>query len=542
MNKFRCLAFGLGLISLSPNLRAQGLLLERLATSSSTALGHALCVTPDVDGDGHPDFVVSSRGPSNEIGRVFVYSGSDFSVMTVLLGAANGARFGQAVAAVGDIDHDGFCDLIVGASGESKAYVIRASTGDILFTLSDSGNGSMGSAVAGAGDVNADGWPDVLAGAPNYSTWQSTVGRAYLYSGFDGSLIRMHEGTQPLQGAGFKVAGGVDINLDGKSDYLVGDSNHGGAPTAAVRLYSGSNGALMRTFIIFPEPTDFGACIAFVDDVDGDGKKDVAVGSPGDSTIGQDAGRVDWFSTGTGLLLRTAYGASVGASFGTGLGDAGDVNSDGVGDLWVAAPGTSGTWGRIKLISGANLSELASLQGIASGFLPNIAGGVDFNLDGATDLVAGTSGSFRVYTIAPSRGLAYCSAKTNSQACVPAMDATGTATRSGQDDYHLLAANELNNKPGIVIWSRMRGYSPLGGGYLCLAPSIFRRALPSSGGTPTGIDCTGVYDYYLSHAEMNLLGMLAGDTMYAQVWSRDPGWSPPNNIGLSDGWIFTIGP
>jgi len=65
----------------------------------------------------------------------------------------------------------------------------------------------------------------------------------------------------------------------------------------------------MRTFILFPEPTDFGACIAFVDDVDNDGKQDVAVGSPGDSTIGQDAGRVDWFSTGTGLWLRTAYGA-----------------------------------------------------------------------------------------------------------------------------------------------------------------------------------------------------------------------------------------
>jgi len=542
MNTTRWHWVGLTLFCMGPSLGAQGLLFEKHDPSSATGLGLAVCLTPDVNGDGHPDFVVASREPSSTgSGRVYVHSGLDFSVMSVILGSVNGAWLGDSLAPVGDIDHDGLCDLVLGAPGESKAYVVRGSTGDTLFTLSDSGNGNLGRAVAGAGDVNGDGWPDVLAGAPDYSTWQSTVGRAYLHSGFDGSLIRMHEGAVPMQGAGFQLCGGVDIDLDGKSDYLVGDAYHGGAPASAVRLYSGVNGALLQTFSIAPEPYEFGACIAFVDDVDLDGLQDVAIGSPGDTTNGQNAGRVDWFSSASGALLRTALGASVGARFGTKISDGGDANADGIRDLWISAPGTGGTWGRIKLLSGSNLAQLASLQGTASDFLPEIAGGFDLDLDGSTELVAGTYGSFRLYSLAPTPGISYCTAKLNSQGCLPAMSAVGTANRSGADDFHLITSNVLNNKSGVLVWGRARGFSPLGGGNLCLAPPIYRRAIPSSGGSATGLDCSGVYDYFLSHAEMNLLGMLAGDTLHAQVWSRDPGWSPPNNIGLSDAREFTVG-
>jgi hypothetical protein len=396
--------------------------------------------------------------------------------------------------------------------------------------------------TAGAGDVNGDGWPDILAGAPDYSTWQSTVGRAYVYSGFDGSLIRMHEGSAVLQGAGRQLCGGVDIDGDGKSDYMVGDSYNGGAPASAVRLYSGATGALLQTFSIAPEPIEFGLSMVFVDDLDSDGIPDVALGSPGDATIGQDAGRVDWFSTATGLVLRTSLGASVGARFGTEISDAGDVNGDGMRDLWVSSPGLGGTFGRIKLLSGLDATQLMTINGIASNFLPHISGGFDLDGDGKSELVAGTLGSFRLFSTAPARGATYCTAKTNSLACVPVLAATGTASRSAPDDFHLLATNVLNNKPGIVIWSRARGYSPLGNGSLCLSSPIFRRTLGSSGGSPSGLDCTGVYDYYLSHAEMNLLGMLAGDTVYTQMWSRDPGFSPPNNIGLTNGWVFTMAP
>ena len=537
-------AAGVVLVALVATISAsaQGLVQETIGVSHTAGIGREVRMLPDVDGDGHPDFAAAAIGVTNSNGRVYVYSGLDRSVLLVLIGNTNGSNLGAALAPVGDVDHDGLGDFAAGAPGESKVYVFKGSDGSVLHALADGGNGSLGLAVAGAGDVDGDGWPDVLGGAPNLSTWQSTVGRAYVYSGFDGSLIRTHEGAVPLQGAGFRLAGDVDVDGDSRPDYLIADSFIGGAPASAVRLYSGASGNLLKTFSILPEPQEFGTGLAFVDDLDGDGRRDVAIGSPGDSTLGIDTGRVDWFSSSTGALIRTAWGPNLSGRFGAAISDAGDLNGDGFRDLWVAAPGRFGTWGRIRLISGSDMAVILTIPGIASDFLPNVSGGVDLDGDGALDLVAGMPGTFRVYSTAPTAGTSYCTAKTNSRGCIPLMSANGTASRSGPDDFHLTATNVLNNKPGILIWSRARGLSPLGGGQLCLNGPVFRRPLAPSGGSPTGLDCTGVFDYGLSHLEMNILGMLAGDTIYSQLWSRDPGFSPPNNISLSNGWIFTMAP
>ena len=131
-----------------------------------------------------------------------------------------GGLFGFSVAAVGDLNHDGVPDVLVGVPHHSnfdadhinagEAFVFSGANGSILFTLIDpdeeEGN-RMGFAVAGLGDVNGDGVPDLLVGVPkkNVSEDLPDVGTAYIFSGADGSLIRSLN--PPTQGGAEQTAG-----------------------------------------------------------------------------------------------------------------------------------------------------------------------------------------------------------------------------------------------------------------------------------------------------------------------------------------------
>jgi Tol biopolymer transport system component len=136
----------------------------------------------------------------------------------------------------------------------------------------------------------------------------------------------------------------------------------------------------------------------------------------------------------------------------------------------------------------------------------------------------------------------YCTAKINSLGCLPSIGSVGVPAGSGPDGFYVTAAGVLNNKLGMMLWSLTPASNPFGGGILCLQQPITRTPSQPSGGSPTGIDCTGSYAFHFSHAYM-IQQLLAGNTtVYAQYWSRDPGFAPPNNIGLTNGLRFTICP
>lgn len=165
----------------------------------------------------------------------------------------------------------------------------------------------------------------------------------------------------------------------------------------------------------------------------------------------------------------------------------------------------------------------------------------------ASNLVAGdTNGAQDIFmsdTGVQCSGLPhFCTAKTNSQGCVPEICAENLPSMSGPDDFNVTAHGVLNNKTGILLWSLAQGSHPLGGGTLCLGSPIIRTPAQNSGGTPTGNDCTGLYSFSFSQAYMAAHGLSAGSVVYAQYWSRDPFIAPPNNIGLTDGLEFTVGP
>ncbi|MCC6406182.1 MAG: hypothetical protein IT453_03375 [Planctomycetes bacterium] len=136
----------------------------------------------------------------------------------------------------------------------------------------------------------------------------------------------------------------------------------------------------------------------------------------------------------------------------------------------------------------------------------------------------------------------YCTAKTNSLGCVPQLAFSGSPSLSGPDDFTLSATQVLNNKFGIVFWGPGATAIPFGGGTLCVKAPIVRTNVQSSGGNPPPDDCSGDYSLLFSHAYVAAQGLTPGFVVHGQFWSRDPGFAPPDNLGLTAAVRFELRP
>jgi len=134
-------------------------------------------------------------------------------------------------------------------------------------------------------------------------------------------------------------------------------------------------------------------------------------------------------------------------------------------------------------------------------------------------------------------GVSYCTPKLNSLGCSPTIFTTGTPSLSGTAQaFRIWADNVLNQKVGLMLWSRSPASTPFGGGTLCVAAPITRTAAQNSGGTSLPAqDCTGTYVLQFTPALMSQAGLVVGDDVYSQYWSRDNGFPPPDNVGLTGG-------
>ena len=251
-------------------------------------------------------------------------------------------------------------------------------------------NAEFGVSVASVGDIDADGVPDVLIGAPNETVGDSTeAGRAYLFSGSDDALLRTLVAPDSIGRVGFggNVAGPGDINGDGTPDLLVGASG----PTSAGRAYmfDGSSGEVLYT-LTSPNSTSNGffavSSLTPVEDVDGDGVKDLLIGGFGES-------RAYLFSGAEGEMLHTLTSPDGGGAFGGATAGIGDLNGDGVTELLVGAAAQTVNdmpWaGRAYVFSGASgtlLRKLTSPNAKAKGiFGYSVAGIGDVNKDNTPD-------------------------------------------------------------------------------------------------------------------------------------------------------------
>lgn len=137
----------------------------------------------------------------------------------------------------------------------------------------------------------------------------------------------------------------------------------------------------------------------------------------------------------------------------------------------------------------------------------------------------------------------YCTSKVNSLGCTPAIATSGSASASAGSGFAISATLVLNQKQGLLLYGTSGPAAvPFHGGWLCVAPPRRRTPVQSSGGSSAGSNCSGAYvfDFNAWTATGSDPALIAGATVNAQYWSRDPGFAPPNNVGLTDAVEFHL--
>jgi hypothetical protein len=304
---------------------------SRTLTGAAT-FGTSVSAAGDVDGDGFGDVVVGAPGASTVLVFYGNLSGLGARTPTTITGPVS--TFGASVAAAGDVDGDGYGEIIVGAPGAGRAYVYRGTSTGIDTTAAwalVSAGGNFGYSVGSAGDVNADGFADVIVGDPNQ-------GEARIYQGAAAGLGAVPVAARTLTGSndfGWAVAGAGDVNGDGYTDVIVGAP---GAKRAYVYVGSATGTTATAVTLRTAGGGQFGGAVGSAGDLDGDGYDDVVVGTEIDRRAWVFSGA----STGLGTTATSTLISGLGATrYGASVASPGDVNGDGVSDLLIGAPGTN---------------------------------------------------------------------------------------------------------------------------------------------------------------------------------------------------------
>jgi hypothetical protein len=253
----------------------------------------------DVNGDGRPDLAVSGQpdaGTPQPAGFVRVFSGADGSLLRQHSGASATSRLGCSIAPAGDVDGDGVCDLVAGDWRDSTAAVaagavrvFSGASGASLYTFrGDLAQDQLGQHVDGAGDLDGDGRADLLASSPFADGAQKDLGLVRAWSGADGHVLHSLRGDFPLDQFGAAIAGVGDVDGDGDDDFLVGAfaDDDGGTNSGRVRLYSGPDAAVVATYDGNSASDELGFSVASLGDVDGDKGLDFALSAPVDDSGG----------------------------------------------------------------------------------------------------------------------------------------------------------------------------------------------------------------------------------------------------------------
>lgn len=135
-----------------------------------------------------------------------------------------------------------------------------------------------------------------------------------------------------------------------------------------------------------------------------------------------------------------------------------------------------------------------------------------------------------------------CEAKSNSLGCVPTLTFSGRPSLSGTGAFTVRADGFLSQTQGLLYWGLSPAAVPFAGGLRCVAPPLMNTSAQNSGGTVAPQDCTGSIAFSFTPAYFATHGLSAGTTLFVQVYGRDRGFLPPDNIQLSAAIAFTICP
>jgi hypothetical protein len=370
--------------------------------------GGSVSAAGDVNGDGFDDVIVGASGANIASGSAYAYSGLDGSLIYQWDGQFPLDRFGWSVSTAGDVNGDGYDDIIIGApdtdfngSASGSAYVYSGLNRSLIYQWDGKlADDRFGGSVSTAGDIDGDGFADLIVGAAGTDINGSNSGSAYAYSGLDGSLIYQWDGQLTDDHLGGSVSTAGDVDGDGFADLIVGATatDINGSNSGSAYVYSGATGLPLYQFNGQNSVSRFGYCVSAAGDVNGDGYDDIIIGawSADDNVLNSGSAYV--YSGDTGLLLHLFSGQSTNDRFGYSVSGAGDVNGDGLDDLIVGANGASNGFGSgsAYVYSGApNGSLIYQFDGrnASDHFGGSVSAVGDVNGDGYDDIIIGADSS-----------------------------------------------------------------------------------------------------------------------------------------------------
>ena len=476
-------------------------------------------------------------------------------------------------SAIEDFDKDGNLDIVVtteGFQGGGKVNVLFGDgAGDFGTNASFVHSACWG---VGVGDFNGDTWPDL---AITTYGWAQHGIRVYLNDhlrGFNAAGNVSTLATPPVAC--------VTGDFDGNGTLDLAAASEGGG--YAVDWFRGNGNGTFSSFNYVPYTSGLVGRRIVAADFDNDQDLDLALAhSTGIKILLNTANTYDWFHppvvsfpfasgveslqavdfdgdgvqdlvTGGNGQVRVWHGhgdgtfAQVGATQTTAAGTAdlrvADIDGNGLLDVMVA--GLSG----IGLFYGQGGGVLSAPQQFTSGVQPLTGVVGDWNNDGRIDLAVGCNNYANdaylsvhlQQDIAPP--VAYCTAKTNSQGCIPAISSSGQAHATGTLPFEVSATYVINQQSGILAFGYLRAATPFQGGTLCVGGALKRTPVQNSGGTIGMTDCSGVFAYDMNGRIRSGLepGLIAGATVDAQYWYRDP--ASASTTGLSNALEFVIAP
>ena len=453
-------------------------------------------------------------GDTNWMDDVFVHNRQTGETVRVSVGSGgaqgNGGSYGGLLSADGRFvvfssyatnlvprDTNGYWDIFVHDRESGETRRVSVSSGE------DEANGHCGDPV-----ITADGRYVAFGSAASNLVPGDTNGYwdVFVHDRQTGVTTRVSVDSAGLQGNG--VSSHPSIGADGRfvafessaSDLVPGDTNN----KLDVFVHDRHTGETTRVSV-------------------------TSTGMQGDSHS-----RWPWISADGLRVAFESYASNLVAGDTNGATDA-FVHDRQTGETWRASVSSAG-------VQGNSISDRVAIS--ADGRCVSFASYADNLVPGDTnwkkDVFVRDCGP-------PSVPLAYCIAQTNSLGCTGAIGFSGTPSATAGSGFDVAATNVFSHKSGLLFYG-LRGSTlvPFQGGWLCVRPPLRRTPVQSSGGAlpPPSRDCTGAFSFdfnaWIGSAADPAL--VAGQEVWAQYWSRDPGYPPPYGSNLTDALAFAIQP
>jgi hypothetical protein len=347
------------------------------AVDSNTTFGSFF----DVNLDGYTDAMVGACGMQTCTEKVYIHHGGPDGLSTLPNDTLTNIAtpfFGRVVSTAGDVNGDGYPDVLVGTQlGDAAVLFLNGPNGlsGIPSQTWFIAGAFFGFSLSPAGDLNGDGYGDIVIGAMLANT-------AFVYYGGPegpGVAPDVPLGCPGFGACGTSVAGAGDVNGDGYGDLLIGD----GAGNLAYVFHGGPNGPAFDPASTLSGDGLFGTSVDIAGDVNGDGFADIVVGAPDVSIAYLYLGSAE------GIQEDSKISLTGGVSQGISVSSAGDVNGDGLMDVVTG----SKFMARVYLGNGETGVEPASIEinGASVAFADSVAGIGDCDGNGFDDVLIGAT-------------------------------------------------------------------------------------------------------------------------------------------------------